>query len=105
MFAMLVEINIKEGKEQEFLDVFKHNYLGTRQEKGNLRFDVLRDPEIKTRFYAYEVYVDEQVLEEHRKMPHYRRCVAELELIMAGSRSKKIFDWVFPETLTNDAQY
>ena len=35
MFAMLVEINIKEGKEQEFLEVFKRNYLGTRQEPGN----------------------------------------------------------------------
>ncbi|XHN43537.1 hypothetical protein O1Q79_01594 [Lonepinella sp. MS14434] len=32
MFAMLVEINIKAGKEQEFLQVFQRNHLGTRQE-------------------------------------------------------------------------
>ncbi|WP_233119056.1 (4S)-4-hydroxy-5-phosphonooxypentane-2,3-dione isomerase [Aggregatibacter actinomycetemcomitans] len=99
MFAMLVEINIKEGKELEFLDVFERNHIGARQEPGNLRFDVLRDPEIRTRFYAYEVYVNEAALEEHRKTTHYHRCVAELEPIMTGSRSKKIFEWVFPETV------
>lgn len=102
MFAMLVEINIKEGKEQEFLEIFKRNHLGTRQEPGNLRFDVLRDPDIKTRFYAYEVYVDEQALEAHRKTPHYHRCVAELEPIMSGARSKKIFDWIMPEALHHE---
>ncbi|MCQ9123990.1 (4S)-4-hydroxy-5-phosphonooxypentane-2,3-dione isomerase [Rodentibacter caecimuris] len=99
MFAMLVEINIKKGKEQEFLDVFKRNHIGTRQEKGNLRFDVLRDPDIRTRFYAYEVYEDEQALEEHRKTAHYQRCVKELEPLMTTHRSKKIFEWLFPEEI------
>lgn len=96
MFAMLVEINIKAGKEQEFLEIFERNQIGTRQEPGNLRFDVLRDPEIRTRFYAYEVYIDEQALQAHRETPHYRRCVIELEPIMTQNRSKKIFDWVLP---------
>lgn len=99
MFAMLVEINIKEGKEQEFLTVFERNHIGTRQEPGNLRFDVLRDPEIRTRFYAYEVYVDEKALEAHRNTAHYHRCVAELEPLMTGSRSKKIFEWILPESV------
>ncbi|MDU8924190.1 (4S)-4-hydroxy-5-phosphonooxypentane-2,3-dione isomerase [Pasteurellaceae bacterium LIM206] len=102
MFAMLVEINIKEGKEQEFLTVFKRNHLGTRQEPGNLRFDVLRDPEIRTRFYAYEVYADEKALAAHRATEHYRRCVQELEPIMTGSRGKRIFEWVMPENLVNE---
>lgn len=102
MFAMLVEINIKEGKEQEFLNIFSRNHLGTRQEAGNLRFDVLRDPEIRTKFYAYEVYRDEKALEAHRQTPHYHRCVAELEEIMTGTRSKKIFEWVLPENLSNE---
>ncbi|WP_040977290.1 (4S)-4-hydroxy-5-phosphonooxypentane-2,3-dione isomerase [Necropsobacter massiliensis] len=99
MFAMLVEINIKEGKEQEFLEVFERNHLGTRQEPGNVRFDVLRDPQVRTRFYAYEVYINKAALEVHRETPHYHRCVAELEPLMTGKRSKKIFEWVFTETV------
>ena len=96
MFAMLVEINIQEGKEQEFLEVFERNHIGTRQEPGNLRFDVLRDPNIRTRFYAYEVYKDEAALEAHRTTEHYHRCVKELEAIMSGPRSKTVFEWVLP---------
>ncbi|TCP95175.1 autoinducer 2-degrading protein [Cricetibacter osteomyelitidis] len=102
MFAMLVEINIKEDKEQEFIEVFTRNHIGTRQEPGNLRFDVLQDPDIKTRFYAYEVYVNEAALEAHRTTEHYHRCVAELEPLMTGSRSKKIFNWLLPENLQNE---
>lgn len=97
MFAMLVEINVQEGKEQEFLEIFERNHLGTRQEKGNLRFDVLRDPEIRTRFYAYEVYENEAALEHHRKTAHYHRCVQELEAVMSGPRSKKVFEWILPQ--------
>lgn len=96
MFAMLVEINIKEGKEKEFLAVFERNHLGTRQEPGNLRFDVLRDPNIRTRFYAYEVYENEAALEAHRQTPHYHECVKALEEIMSAPRSKIVFEWVLP---------
>ncbi|NBI43629.1 (4S)-4-hydroxy-5-phosphonooxypentane-2,3-dione isomerase [[Haemophilus] felis] len=99
MFAMLVEINIQEGKEQAFLEIFERNQVGTRQEPGNLRFDVLRDPEIRTRFYAYEVYTNEEALDQHRQTPHYHRCVKELEDVMTKERSKKIFEWVLPKKL------
>lgn len=97
MFAMLVEINIQEGKESEFLEVFTRNHVGTRNEPGNMRFDVLRDPVVKTRFYAYEVYKSEQALSEHRTTAHYQRCVKELEPIMSRARSKRVFNWVLPE--------
>lgn len=102
MFAMLVEINVKEGKETEFLEVFSKNHYGTRTEVGNLRFDVLQDPEVKTRFYAYEVYVDENALEAHRQTEHYKQCVKDLEPLMTSQRSKKIFNWLLPEELSND---
>lgn len=93
---------LKEGKEAEFLEIFARNQRGTRQEIGNLRFDVLRDPEIRTRFYAYEVYTDEAALEQHRTTEHYHRCVEELEPIMSCSRSKKIFEWVMPERISDE---
>ena len=102
MFAMLVEINIKEGKEEAFLKVFAANHYGTRTEPGNLRFDVLQDPEVKTRFYAYEVYQDEAALEEHRKTAHYHQCVKDLEPLMTGSRSKKVFNWVLPQNFSEE---
>lgn len=50
MNVTLVEINIKPERVDEFLEVFRANHEGALQEPGNLRFDVLQDPEVKTRF-------------------------------------------------------
>ncbi|MGV6987431.1 (4S)-4-hydroxy-5-phosphonooxypentane-2,3-dione isomerase [Testudinibacter sp. P80/BLE/0925] len=102
MFAMLVEINIKEGKEQAFLEVFAANHYGTRKEPGNLRFDVLQDPMIKTRFYAYEVYKNEAALEAHRQTAHYHQCIKELEPLMSGPRSKTVFNWILPQDFSDE---
>lgn len=44
MHVTLVEINVHEDKVDEFIEVFRQNHLGSVQEEGNLRFDVLQDP-------------------------------------------------------------
>ncbi|MCE1649611.1 antibiotic biosynthesis monooxygenase, partial [Enterobacter hormaechei] len=58
MHVTLVEINVMADKIDEFIEVFRDNHLGSVQEPGNLRFDVLRDDIIPTRFYIYEAYID-----------------------------------------------
>lgn len=102
MFAMLVEINIKQGKEQAFLEVFAANHYGTRKEAGNLRFDVLQDPQINTRFYAYEVYENETALDAHRQTEHYHQCVKALEPLMSEPRKKTVFNWILPQDFSNE---
>lgn len=52
MNVTLVEINIRPERVAEFLDVFRANHEGALKEPGNLRFDVLQDPEVKTRFLS-----------------------------------------------------
>lgn len=48
MHVTLVEINVHEDKVDEFIEVFRQNHLGSVQEEGNLRFDVLQDPEVNS---------------------------------------------------------
>ena len=55
MHVTLVEINVHEDKVDEFIEVFRQNHLGSVQEEGNLRFDVLQDPEVNSRFYIYGI--------------------------------------------------
>ena len=52
MNVTLVEINIKPERVDEFLEVFRANHEGALREPSNLRFDVLQDPEVKTRFLS-----------------------------------------------------
>ncbi|MDY1699594.1 antibiotic biosynthesis monooxygenase [Klebsiella pneumoniae] len=66
MNVTLVEINIKPERVDEFLEVFRANHEGALQEPGNLRFDVLQDPEVKTRFFIYEAYKDDEAVLAHK---------------------------------------
>ncbi|HEN3481384.1 TPA: (4S)-4-hydroxy-5-phosphonooxypentane-2,3-dione isomerase [Yersinia enterocolitica] len=96
MHVTLVEINVKEDKVEQFVEVFRANHQGSILEQGNLRFDVLQDASIPTRFYIYEAYVDEAAVAAHKKTPHYLRCVEELEGLMTGPRKKTTFIGLMP---------
>lgn len=89
MHVTLVEINVKEDKVDQFIEVFRANHLGSIREAGNLRFDVLRDEHIPTRFYIYEAYTDEAAVAIHKTTPHYLQCVEQLAPLMTGPRKKK----------------
>ena len=96
MHVTLVEINVHDDKVEQFIDVFRQNHLGSIKEPGNLRFDVLQDPQVLTLFYIYEAYVDEQAVAFHKTTPHYKTCVEQLEPLMTGPRTKKFFMGLMP---------
>ncbi|GAA0331871.1 (4S)-4-hydroxy-5-phosphonooxypentane-2,3-dione isomerase [Morganella psychrotolerans] len=97
MNVTLVEINVKADKVDEFIAVFRENHLGSVKEPGNLRFDVLQDPDVQTRFYIYEAYTDDAAVAAHKKTSHYLQCVEKLEALMTGPRKKTAFIGLMPE--------
>lgn len=90
MYVMLVEINVKSNKIDEFIEVFSLNQVGSIKEEGCIRFDVLQHPETPTRFTIYEAYVDEPAMLDHKETSHYQQCVKDLKDIMTGDRTKII---------------
>ncbi|QKJ87904.1 (4S)-4-hydroxy-5-phosphonooxypentane-2,3-dione isomerase [Paramixta manurensis] len=96
MDVTLVEINVKEDKIEEFLTVFHANHLGALQEPGNLRFDVLQDEQVPTRFFIYEAYANQEAVAAHKKTPHYLACVEALEALMTEPRKKRVFKGIYP---------
>lgn len=101
MHVTLVEINVHADKVDQFIEVFRHNHLGSVQEAGNLRFDVLQDPEVPTRFVIYEAYADEAAVAFHKTTPHYLECVAKLEPLMTGPRQKQVLNGLMPSSRRN----
>ncbi|MGG5414030.1 (4S)-4-hydroxy-5-phosphonooxypentane-2,3-dione isomerase [Edwardsiella tarda] len=96
MHVTLVEINVHPDKIAEFIRVFRHNHQGSIQEPGNLRFDVLQDPQVPSRFYIYEAYVDEAAVAYHKTTAHYRTCVEQLAPLMSEARKKTVFIGLMP---------
>jgi len=51
------------------------------REPGNLRFDVLQDPQDQAHFILYEAYQDEAAAKAHKETEHYllwRETVADM---------------------------
>ncbi|MBD8555017.1 antibiotic biosynthesis monooxygenase [Rhizobium sp. CFBP 8762] len=92
MLIQMVSIKVKDGQTAEFIEAFRINYEGTRKEPGNLRFDVLRDPQDQNSFLIYEVFASADALDDHRRTPHYQECVRRIDPILAGPRTKVFFN-------------
>ncbi|SOC08020.1 antibiotic biosynthesis monooxygenase [Rhodobacter maris] len=97
MFVQFVHIRVKPGCVQDFHDVFRINFEGTRAEPGNYRFDVLQDPQDDHHFVIYEAFADEAAVDAHRKTPHYAKVVEGLAKIQIGGREKDYYRMIMPD--------
>lgn len=86
MYIVCVRIEVKPDKVEEFLAEATANARASRQEPGNLRFDVFRSVESPLKFGLYEVYRDEAAFLDHQKTPHYARWREKIPGIQAIPR-------------------
>jgi len=67
---ILASLKIKEGKRNEFLDLFKPIIEATRNEAGCIRYDLFQDTEDENIFTFIEEYDSEASFDAHRNMPY-----------------------------------
>eukprot|EP00747_Dinoflagellata_sp_TGD_P185048 gnl/TRDRNA2_/TRDRNA2_41295_c0_seq1.p1 gnl/TRDRNA2_/TRDRNA2_41295_c0~~gnl/TRDRNA2_/TRDRNA2_41295_c0_seq1.p1 ORF type:complete len:143 (-),score=21.13 gnl/TRDRNA2_/TRDRNA2_41295_c0_seq1:68-496(-) len=70
--ALVVSVEIKPDRIDEFLTAMRADVHGSRRETGCLRFDLLQDPVDPTKFVFYEVYRDGRSVARHKEQPHYK---------------------------------
>eukprot|EP00979_Chaetoceros_neogracilis_P010024 scaffold2353_cov164-Chaetoceros_neogracile.AAC.4 len=56
---------------EEFLDVMERDAVGSREEPGCLRFDVIQDQSNPCKFFFYEVYIDIDAVLFHKEQTHF----------------------------------
>lgn len=91
MFMQLVRIRVQPGKRAEFLRAFRINFDGTRSEPGNIRFDLLCDPDDENCFSIYEIFRDAAALDQHRLTEHYKTSMAIIAPTLAAEVTKVFF--------------
>lgn len=97
MFIQIVTIEIEPGGRDRFMEAFRINCAGSRAEPGNVRFDVLVDPEDPNRFTIYEVFESVDALEAHRHTDHYKTCREMIDPITVDG-SRRYYEAVMVET-------
>ena len=102
MYVACVTVKVLSGQGDAFLEATRRNHLGTRQEPGNVRYDVLRqasepaqnEPET---FFLYEVYRSPEDFAAHQQTPHYLAWRDAVAPLMAEPRQGVRYRSVYPE--------
>jgi len=71
MYVVCVTVYVKPEAVGSFIEATLENARGTRQEPGNLRFDVLRCQDDPARFLLYEAYRSAEDFTAHQQTQHY----------------------------------
>lgn len=97
MLVTIVNIRVLPEHVEHFVDATRANHEGSVREEGNLRFDVLQDPEDPTAFVLYEAYVDADAARAHKETTHYRDWAEAVADWVAGPRTRKSYVGLLPE--------
>jgi quinol monooxygenase YgiN len=90
MFVLAVQIRIKPENVEVFMKRLNENASAARKEPGCRQFDVLVDPNDKTKVMLYEVYNDDSAFEAHQQTPHFKKYLAEAVPLLA-SRERSVW--------------
>ncbi|HLH30065.1 MAG TPA: putative quinol monooxygenase [Terriglobia bacterium] len=97
MQMIVVRLEVKPDRVNDFLKLVTFNASESRKEAGNLRFDVIRSVDNATLYRLYEVYRDDDAVRAHQATPHYAKWRAEIEDLLVTPRLSEKFTSVSPE--------
>ena len=97
MHMIVVRLDVKPDKVEDFLKLVSFNAAESRKEPGNLRFDVVRSADNPSYFRLYEVYTGDDAIRAHQATPHYAKWRAEIEALLVTPRVSEKFVSVLPE--------
>lgn len=96
MYVVVVNVHVKADDVDAFIVATAQNHSASREEPGNLRYDVLRRCDDPNRFVLYEVYKSEADFVAHQQTAHYLLWKEQVANMMAEPRSAQKCNHLFP---------
>lgn len=90
MLNLLVSVNVRADKREQFLTAITLNAAGSvREEPGCLQFDVFEDESEPNHFFFYERYTDRPAFDAHKASEHFAawRAAADDVLVPGSQRN------------------
>lgn len=102
MYVVCVTVQVLPEHRAAFVEATEQNHRGSRQEPGNVRYDVLHLAQEKPegapdQFFLYEVYRSPEDFTAHQQTPHYQKWRDTVAPWMAEPRQGVRHTSVFPE--------
>jgi autoinducer 2-degrading protein len=96
MYIVNVIVKVKPEAVDAFIEAIRLNHEGTRQEPGNLRFDVSQAEDTPTQFLLYEVYHTKADFAAHQQTAHFLKWRETAADMMAEPRTRMSCYSLFP---------
>lgn len=95
---VIVKISVKIKPEMLEIFIGATNELGnlTRQEGGNLRYEVLQQENDPTRFVIQEIYKDDDAMNAHFNAPHFEAWRSAVAATFAEAGTSTRYQPMFP---------
>jgi quinol monooxygenase YgiN len=85
MFSLMVQMEVRPGRREEFLAGMAANAeASVRDEPGCLRFDICSVGSDENRFVLYELYTDADAFAAHKAAPHFAEWRTVAEQVVVG---------------------
>ena len=97
MTVTLVHVQVKPEFIEPFIQATRENHEKSVKEAGNLRFDILQDPQSTEKFILYEAYESEKAAAAHKETAHYFKWRDTVAGWMAKPREGVKYNLLFPE--------
>lgn len=92
-----VHVHVKPEAVEAFIAAIRENHEHSVKEPGNLRFDVLQDPDDPTLFMIYEAFTRAEDVDAHKATAHYLKWRDTVADMMAEPRRGMGYNCLFPE--------
>ncbi len=91
MLIIHAHLHVKSDQEQAFLDAAKGLIAATRNEEGNISYDLTKHTEHEGHYTMIELWKDEAAIAAHNASAHFQSFVAEAKAFMAAPMNVAIF--------------
>ena len=97
MTISCVYVHVKTEDVNEFIEATKANHFESVKEPGNLRFDLLQQSDVASRFMIYEAYESEEAAAAHKNTAHYLKWRNAVKDMMAEPRHGVKYNIIEPQ--------
>ena len=97
MYVVCVTVHVTPGRADAFFQAALENARKSREEPGNLRFDVLQAEIDPNQFFLYEAYRSKEDFVHHQQTPHYLKWKETVAAWMAVPRQGVRYLSRFPD--------
>jgi (4S)-4-hydroxy-5-phosphonooxypentane-2,3-dione isomerase len=97
MLVLHIFCSVKPEMVEAFKEATVKNAGNSIKEPGVIRFDLLQQQDDPVKFVISEVYKSAGAIAAHKETAHYAEWIRCVEPMLSGTRSKMIYNSIFPE--------